>query len=57
MENVEEQELQVKRDLANLIQALTPNNINIDVMFARTRGIRAVHPPVRDNIEIQCLGQ
>jgi hypothetical protein len=45
MEVADDQELQVKRDLANLTRTLTPENINTDLMFARTRGIRAVTPP------------
>ena len=44
MEVVDDQEIQVKRDLANLTRALTPDNLNADVMFAKSRGIRAVTP-------------
>ncbi len=44
MEQVEEQEIQVRRDLANLSRALTRENINTDLMFARTRGIRSCTP-------------
>jgi hypothetical protein len=45
MEPADDQEIQVKRDLANLTRALTPENINTDLMFAKTRGIRACTPP------------
>ena len=44
MESVDDQEIQVKRDLANLTRALTPDNLNADLMFAKTRGIRACTP-------------
>lgn len=46
MEPADDQEIQVKRDLANLTRALTPENINTDLMFATTRGIRACTPPL-----------
>jgi hypothetical protein len=45
MEPVDDQELRVRRDLANLTRTLTPENINIDLMFAKKRGIRACTPP------------
>jgi hypothetical protein len=44
MEFEEDQEIQVKRDLANLSRTLTPDNINADLMFAKSRGIRACTP-------------
>jgi hypothetical protein len=45
MDGVDDQETQVRRDLANLTRALTPDNINADLMFAKTRGIRSCTPP------------
>jgi hypothetical protein len=44
MDAAEDQENQVRRDLANLSRALTPDNLNADLMFARSRGIRACTP-------------
>jgi hypothetical protein len=44
MEAVDDQELRVKRDLANLSRTLTPDNLNADLMFAKSRGIRACTP-------------
>jgi hypothetical protein len=44
MEHVDDQDVQVRRDLANLSRALTRENINTDLMFARTRGIRSCTP-------------
>jgi hypothetical protein len=44
MESMDDQEIQVKRDLANLTRALTPDNLNADLMFAKARGIRACTP-------------
>jgi hypothetical protein len=44
MEPADDQELQVQRDLANLTRALTPDNINPELMFAKSRGIRACTP-------------
>jgi hypothetical protein len=45
MEGVEDQEVQIKRDLANLTRALKKDDLNPDVMFAGTRGIRSCTPP------------
>jgi hypothetical protein len=44
METADDQELQVKRDIANLTRALTPDNLKAELMFATSRGIRAVTP-------------
>lgn len=44
MESADDQEIQVKRDLDNLARTLTPDNLNADLMFANTRGIRACTP-------------
>ena len=46
METDEAQELQVKKDLANLTRTLTPDNLNPSVMFARKRGIRSCTPAI-----------
>lgn len=44
METDKVQELQVKKDLANLIRTLTSDNLNPSVMFTKTRGIRSCTP-------------
>jgi hypothetical protein len=44
MEEQDEQDLQVKKDLAHLSRTLTSENLNPDVMFARKRGIRSCAP-------------
>jgi hypothetical protein len=52
METDEAQELQVKKDLANLTRTLTSENLNPSVMFTKTRGIRSCTPaidPVTEN--------
>ena len=46
MENDETQELQVKKDLANLTRTLTSDNLNPSVMFTKTRGIRSCTPAI-----------
>ena len=51
MENDEAQELQVKKDLANLTRTLTSDNINPSVMFTRTRGIRSCTPTIEPALE------
>jgi len=45
MEEPDEQDLQVKKDLAHLTRTLTSENLNPDVMFAKKRGIRSIAPP------------
>jgi hypothetical protein len=52
MEADEDQELQVKKDLAHLTRTLTSENLNPSVMFTKSRGIRSCTPaiePVQDN--------
>ncbi|MCK9579975.1 MAG: hypothetical protein M0Q92_05930 [Methanoregula sp.] len=44
MEAVDDQELRVKEDLASLTRALKPDDLNPDMMFSKTRGIRACTP-------------
>jgi hypothetical protein len=44
MEEQDEQDLQVKKDLAHLSRILTSENLNPDIMFARKRGIRSCAP-------------
>jgi hypothetical protein len=44
MEAEEDQELQVKKDLAHLTRTLTSENLNPAVMFTKTRGIRSCTP-------------
>lgn len=40
----EDPEIQVRKDLANLTRALKADDLNPEIMFARTRGIRSVTP-------------
>ena len=49
METDEAQELQVKKDLANLTRTLTSENLNPAVMFTKTRGIRSCTPAIEQN--------
>ena len=52
MKSDEVQELQVKKDLANLTRTLTSENLNPAVMFTKKRGIRSCTPvnePVPDH--------
>ena len=44
MEEPDEQDLQVKKDLAHLTRTLTSENLNPDIMFAKKRGIRSIAP-------------
>lgn len=44
MESDEDQDLQVKKDLANLTRTLTSENLNPLVMFTKKRGIRSCTP-------------
>lgn len=44
MQTAEEQDLTIKRDLANLTRALKKDDLDPAVMFARARGIRSVTP-------------
>jgi hypothetical protein len=46
MEEPDEQDLQVKKDLAHLTRTLTSDNLNPDVMFANKRGIRSCTPAI-----------
>jgi hypothetical protein len=46
MEAEEEQELQVKKDLAHLTRTLTSENLNPAVMFTKKRGIRSCTPAI-----------
>ena len=45
MEPADEQDLQVKKDLANLTRTLTAENLNPALMFSAHRGIRSSMPP------------
>jgi hypothetical protein len=51
METDEAQEIQVKKDLANLTRTLTSDNLNPAVMFTRTRGIRSCTPALEPVLE------
>jgi hypothetical protein len=51
METDEAQEIQVKKDLANLTRTLTSDNLNPAVMFTRTRGIRSCTPALEPALE------
>jgi hypothetical protein len=46
MEGVEDQEIQVREDLANLTRTLKKDDIDPAVMFAGTRGIRSCTPQI-----------
>ena len=46
MEAEEDQELQVKKDLAHLTRTLTSDNLNPAVMFTKKRGIRSCTPAI-----------
>jgi hypothetical protein len=46
MEAEEDQELQVKKDLAHLTRTLTSDNLNPSVMFTKKRGIRSCTPAI-----------
>jgi hypothetical protein len=41
----DEQELQVKQDLQHLTRTLNAENLNAEIMFSPTRGIRSITPP------------
>ena len=43
----DEQELQVKKDLQNLIRTLTGENLRYEEMFSQKRGIRSCTPRSR----------
>ena len=44
MHAAEDQELAVRKDLANLTRSLNKENLNPEIMFARARGIRSCTP-------------
>jgi hypothetical protein len=44
MENGEDPAVAVRKDLANLSRVLKPDDLNPEVMFSKTRGIRSVTP-------------
>jgi hypothetical protein len=45
----EEQERRVKKDLHNLTQILTGDNLNPDEMFSEKRGIRSCTPSLKSS--------
>jgi hypothetical protein len=49
METDEDQELQVKKDLATLTRTLTSENVNPSVMFTKKRGIRSCTPVIEQS--------
>jgi hypothetical protein len=51
MESDEDQELQVKKDLATLTRTLTSENLNPAVMFTKNRGIRSCTPAIEPALE------
>ena len=51
MEAEEDQELQVKKDLAHLTRTLTSENLNPAVMFTKKRGIRSCTPAIEQATE------
>jgi len=44
MEVTEDQELAVRNDIENLTRALKKDDLNPEIMFARSRGIRSCTP-------------
>jgi hypothetical protein len=46
MEEADDQDIQVRRDLANLTRTLKKDDLNPDVMFDRARGIRSCTPQI-----------
>ena len=46
MEEADDQELVVKKDLANLTRALKKDDLNPDLMFDRARSIRSCTPQI-----------
>jgi len=44
MQAADDQELAVRKDLANLTRSLNKDNLNPEIMFARSRGIRSCTP-------------
>lgn len=46
MNEAEDQEHEIKKDLANLTRALKKDDLNPDVMFDRDRGIRSCTPEI-----------
>jgi hypothetical protein len=45
MQSGNDQEIQVKRDLQHLTRTLNAENLNAEIMFSPTRGIRSIAPP------------
>ena len=51
MEPDEDQELQVKKDLAHLTRTLTRENLNPAAMFTKKRNIRSCTPDIKKDTE------
>ncbi|RPI37630.1 MAG: hypothetical protein EHM53_10335 [Methanoregulaceae archaeon] len=51
METDEDQELQVKKDLATLTRTLTSENVNPAAIFTKKRGIRSCTPALEPEQE------
>ena len=51
MEPDEDQELQVKKDLATLTRTLTSENVNPAAIFTKKRGIRSCTPAIEPEQE------
>ena len=51
MEAEEDQELQVKKDLAHLTRTLTSENLNPAIIFTTKRGIRSCTPAINPATE------
>ena len=49
MENAEDQELDVRKDLHHLTCTLTSEGLKPEVMFAKKRGIRSCTPPLNSS--------
>lgn len=46
MEEADDQDIQVRRDLATLTRTLKKDDLNPDVMFDQARGIRSCTPKI-----------
>jgi len=55
MDEDEDQDLQVEKDLANLTRTLTSENLNPSVMFTKKRGIRSCTPAIESALDESTL--
>ncbi len=57
MNNDEAQDLQVKKDLANLTRTLNSDNLNPSIMFSKKRHIRSCTPAIASHPEHGCVAE